>query len=194
MHSAIDRAIGFAARAHDGQRRKTGNIPYIAHPVGVAMILQEMGCEESIVVAGLLHDTVEDTNVTLDEIRYNFGDEIANIVAICTEPSKKNSNWESRKLHMIEALRDAPLSAKLVAAADKYHNLGHTLYTKQALGSAIWKRFGRDEAHQAWYYRSMLKSITANVAQPERYPIFGRLELLIDELFDGTPSQPPKAR
>jgi (p)ppGpp synthase/HD superfamily hydrolase len=124
----------------------------------------------------------------MDEVRFTFGDEVADIVAICTEPSKRSFNWESRKLHMIEALRDAPLSAKLVAAADKYHNLAHTLYTKQALGSAIWERFGRDEAHQAWYYRSMLKSITANVLEPQRYPIFGRLELLIEEIFDGLPS------
>jgi (p)ppGpp synthase/HD superfamily hydrolase len=194
MHSAIDQAIGFAARAHDGQRRKTGNVPYIAHPFGVAMILQEMGCDETIVVAGLLHDTVEDTKVTLEEIRSIFGDEVAEIVAICTEPPKRKFNWESRKLHMINALRDAPLSAKLVSAADKYHNLGHTSYTKQTLGAAIWKHFGRDEAHQAWYYRSMFKSIIANVPEPQRYPIFGRLESLIDEIFAGIPSQPPTPR
>ena len=52
MISLVDRAIGFAALAHDGQRRKSGKVPYIAHPVGVAMILQQMGCDETIVTAG----------------------------------------------------------------------------------------------------------------------------------------------
>lgn len=193
MQFVIDRAIGFAARAHEGQRRKTGNVPYIAHPVGVAMILQAMGCDEKIVVAGLLHDTVEDTKVTLDEIERNFGPEIASIVAICTEPPKRGATWEARKLHMIAKLRDAPLEAKLVAAADKYHNLSHTLYTKKAGGSAIWQRFGRGKEQQAWYYRSVADSILANVPDPENYPIFGQLQAVVDELFDGIPSHPPVA-
>ena len=72
MFSLVDRAIGFAARAHEGQRRKTGNVPFIAHPVGVAMLLLEMGCADEVVAAGLLHDTVEDTKVSIDDIRQQF--------------------------------------------------------------------------------------------------------------------------
>jgi (p)ppGpp synthase/HD superfamily hydrolase len=192
MHSLVDRAIGFAARAHEGQRRKTGNVPYIAHPVGVAMILQKMDCNETIVAAALLHDTVEDTRVTLTEIREIFGDAVADIVAVCTEPPKKKVKWERRKLHMIAALRDAPLAAKLVAAADKYHNLCHTLYTEQQTGGEIWSRFGRGREQQAWFYRTVLNSLLANVSNPEAYPVFADLATLIDELFDGIPSQPPK--
>lgn len=191
MQLLIDRAIGFAARAHEGQRRKTGNVPYIAHPVGVAMILLAMGYNEKIVVAGLLHDTVEDTAVTLAEIKRTFGPEVANIVAYCSEPPKRGTTWEARKLHMIAKLREAPLEAKLVAAADKYHNLSHTLYTKQTLGSAIWQRFGRGKEEQAWYYRTVSDSILANVPNPENHPIFGYLTAAVDELFDGIPSRPP---
>ena len=192
MLSLIDRAIGFAARAHDGQKRKIGNVPYIAHPVAVAMILQDMGCNERIVAAGLLHDTVEDTRVTLDEIQQQFGDEVADIVAGCTEPPKKKMTWEARKVYTIRVLRDAPLAVKLVAATDKYHNLCHTRYTEEQIGAVIWKRFGRGKEQQAWYYRSVLESLKANVVNLEDYPIFARLEGIVDELFAGVHSQPPE--
>ncbi len=191
MFSLVDRAVGFAARAHKGQRRKTGNVPYIAHPFGVGMILQGMGCDETIVSAGLLHDTVEDTKVTLDEIRDNFGEDVANIVAAVTEPPKKSTDWESRKLHTIHSLRTAPLAVKLVAAADKYHNLTHTQYNLEIFGPAVWKRFGRGREQQAWYYRSVAESIAANVLDPGRYPIFDQLTRAVEEVFAGIPSKPP---
>jgi len=191
MHSLVDKAIGFAARAHEGDRRKSGDIPYIAHPVGVAMILQAMDCDETIIIAALLHDTVEDTEVTLDEIKRTFGNEVAKIVAACTEPAKKQVKWEDRKLHTIRTLRDASLDVKLVMAADKYHNLCHTRHTMQQIGSSVWQRFGRGKSKQAWYYRSVLESIVANVPDRHRYPLFDDLETLIDDIFDGVPATPP---
>lgn len=192
MYTLVDKAIGFAARAHEGQRRKIGKLPYIAHPVGVAMILQQMGCDETIVAAGLLHDTVEDTHVTLDDIRRDFGDEVADIVAGCTEPPKKGAKWGARKHYMIDSLREAPLAVKLVTAADKYHNLVHTLNSKREMGKSIWKKFGGDKEQQAWYFRAALESVRANVPDQERYPIFDRLAAVIDELFEGIPSKPPE--
>lgn len=166
-------------------------MPFIAHPVGVALILQEMGCHETVVAAGLLHDIVEDTVVTPEEIRQNFGDEVADIVAGCTEPPKKRDNWESRKMHSIRMLTDAPMSVKLVAAADKYHNLSHTLQNLRSEGNSVWRRFGRGPEQQAWYYRTALVSILANVPDPESYPIFEQLSEVIDELFEEIPSVAP---
>jgi (p)ppGpp synthase/HD superfamily hydrolase len=166
-------------------------VPFIAHPVGVALILQEMGCHETVVAAGLLHDTVEDTSVTPEEIRKNFGDEVALIVAGCTEPPKKRGNWERRKMHLIRTLTDASMSVKLVAAADKYHNLSHTLQNLRSEGNSVWGRFGRGPGQQAWYYRTVLVSILAHVPDPESYPIFGQLSDVIDELFERIPSEVP---
>jgi (p)ppGpp synthase/HD superfamily hydrolase len=186
----IDRAIGFAARAHEGQYRRAGNVPYIAHPVAVAMILQAMGCDETIIVAAILHDIVEDTPITLAEIRQTFGDPVADIVAIVTEPPRA-LRWEARKQHMIQAVRDAPLPAKLVAAADKYHNLLHTSRHENKLGTAVWRRFGRGVEQQAWYYREVTASILANVAEPDRYPIFSQLTSLVAELFAGVRARAP---
>ncbi len=191
MDDLIDRAVGFAARAHETQKRKIGDVPYIAHPVGVAMILMGMDCEPAVVAAGLLHDVIEDTSVTLEDVEEAFGSEVATIVSGWTEPQKKRGNWEQRKLHMIRSLRDAPLSVKLVMAADKYHNLSHTLSTSREQGRKVWRHFGRGPSRQAWYYRSVLNSILANVSQPERYPVFGQLADVVAELFEGVESRPP---
>ena len=190
--SAIDKAIGFAARAHEKQRRKIGAVPYIAHPVAVAFILQQMDCTETVVIAGLLHDTVEDTKVTIEEVREKFGDKVAAIVAGCTEPPKKQFKWEERKVHMIVPLRHPPLPIKLVAAADKYHNLSHSLHNQRKKGLGLWKYFGKGEEQQAWYYRTVSESIAANVPNPEQYPIFEQLSTIVEEIFAGVSSRPPQ--
>ena len=193
--SLIDRAIGFAARAHQKQMRKTGkSMPYIAHPFGVAMILQQMDCSEEVVAAGLLHDTVEDTEVKIEEIRALFGREVADIVAGCTELAKGNYRWEERKTHMIESLRDASIEIKLVAAADKYHNLSHTLASIKTTGPKIWEQFGQGKEQQAWYYRSVFESIMTNVSAPDGHRIFRQLEEVISKLFDGIPSRLPSPK
>jgi (p)ppGpp synthase/HD superfamily hydrolase len=139
-----------------------------------------------------LHDTVEDTKVNIEDIRLIFGDAVGDIVAGCTEPPKKSVNWETRKLHTIQVLRDAPLEVKLVAAADKYHNLSHTLYNETIIGQAVWGRFGRGKEQQAWYYQSVLKSLLANVPNLDQYPIFGKLEAMVNTVFAGVTPQPPK--
>ena len=188
----IDRAIGFASREHEGQYRKSVRVPYIAHPMGVAMILLQMGCRQEVVAAALLHDTVEDTSVTIQEICERFGQEVADIVAGCTELPRWHYNWEARKLDMIEKLRHASLEVKLVAAADKYHNLRHLSKTKRKHGTAVWNQFGRGPEQQAWYYRAIYSSILENLPLcSEKYPVFNQLAAVIDELFKGTPSCPP---
>ena len=83
-----EKAIEFAAKAHQGQMRKGQDVPYIVHPFTVSAILKEQNCDEHVIIAGLLHDTVEDTAVSLESLRFDFGDQIADLVAICTEPDK----------------------------------------------------------------------------------------------------------
>jgi len=191
MVSLVDKAIGFAVKAHAGQKRKIGPLPYIVHPFGVAMILARMDCNETIIIAALLHDVVEDTKKSLDDVRKKFGDDVAEIVAGCTELPKKDYQWEERKREMIKRLLDASLPVKLVAAADKYHNLSHTLHNRRKKKHGIWQSFGRGKGQQAWYYRNVTESLVANVPDPEQYPIFGLLRLVVDETFEGIDSEPP---
>ncbi|MBV5337765.1 MAG: bifunctional (p)ppGpp synthetase/guanosine-3',5'-bis(diphosphate) 3'-pyrophosphohydrolase, partial [Deltaproteobacteria bacterium] len=81
----INKALEFSAKAHLSQVRKGIDIPYITHPFAVGMILANAGCSEEIIVAGILHDTVEDTETTIEDIKAAFGEEVATIVAGCSE-------------------------------------------------------------------------------------------------------------
>ena len=120
--AVIEEAIAFAAKYHAGQTRKGSSIPYIWHPLAVARLLLDHGCDDPVVVAGLLHDLVEDTPVTSGEITERFGGEVASIVDGCSEPDKSLS-WEKRKRGTLAKLPGAPQEVRLVSAADKIDNL-----------------------------------------------------------------------
>src|SRR6476660_5351370 len=96
-------AVEFAAHAHAEQFRKGTRIPYITHPLNVMRLLIEADCAEDVVIAGLLHDTVEDTPVTLDDIRSRYGSVVADLVAGVTEPPR-TFTWEQRKQSVLNQL------------------------------------------------------------------------------------------
>lgn len=154
MSEMIFRAIEFAAKAHAGQFRKGTNIPYIFHPLGVAKILIEYNCSEEIILAGMLHDTIEDTPVTIEDIRRAFGEEVARLVEGASEPDKSDS-WENRKRHTIEYLKTAPLNVLLVACADKLDNIRAIREDYAKLGDVLWSRFNRPKEQQNWYYQAL---------------------------------------
>ena len=97
-YEMIDLAIEVAAKAHQRQVRKETDIPYITHPLSVGIILAKAGCCDDVIIAGILHDTVEDTSITLDYIRETFGAKVASIAEGCSEPDKSLA-WEDRKRH-----------------------------------------------------------------------------------------------
>lgn len=147
-------AIEFAAKAHSGQFRKGTKIPYLVHPLGVARILIERDCPEEVVVAGVLHDTVEDTPVTIGDIRRSFGEKVASLVEAASEPDKSET-WENRKRHTIEYLKTAPTEVLLVSLADKLDNIRAIRQDYEKLGDALWPRFNRPKEEQEWYYESL---------------------------------------
>jgi guanosine-3',5'-bis(diphosphate) 3'-pyrophosphohydrolase len=115
----VRRAYDFAEAAHRGQRRKDDRA-FIAHPVRVARLLAARGYDEEVVAAALLHDVVEDTSVTLEEVRERFGDRVAELVACVTEdPGLPTSE---RKRAYREGLRSSPQAARAICAADKVCN------------------------------------------------------------------------
>jgi (p)ppGpp synthase/HD superfamily hydrolase len=176
----LNKAIAFALHVHAGQMRKAKKVPFVAHPLAVAMLLQGMGCGQDVVIAALLHDTVEDTPTTRDEVCEAFGETVADLVAWVTEP---RGRWEYRKETYITQITNAPFEAKIISATDKYHNL-HNIYSQQqVVGESIWDVFGRDKARQEWFYRSVYAGILHNNPHVETYPIFHQLGDLIDEMF-----------
>jgi (p)ppGpp synthase/HD superfamily hydrolase len=154
LSDAVFEAIEFAARAHRHQHRKGTGVPYIIHPLGVAHILIDHDLPEDLVIAGILHDTVEDTDVTLDQIAERFGGRVAKLVAGASEPDKSDS-WENRKRDTIEYLRTAPEDVALVACADKLDNIRSIRRDYARLGDRVWDHFKRKREQQCWYFRNL---------------------------------------
>ena len=177
----ILKAIEFSANAHLGYYRKGSKVPYITHPFEVAKILAKaMDPEknEALISAGLLHDTVEDTSTTLEDIRREFGEEVAVLVASDTED--KTKSWEERKKSTIDFLRDeATLEMRLLACADKLANLRSVQEDYEKIGDKVWDIFNRGKKKQAWYYRGILDSLAAL----SDYPMYQELKELCEKVF-----------
>ncbi|ULL13919.1 HD domain-containing protein [Paenibacillus sp. H1-7] len=179
MTSLIDRAVEFAAKAHQGQFRKGTDIPYISHPCAVGMILLAAGCGPEIVAAGILHDTLEDTDATYSDLVEQFGQNVADIVMGCSEPDKSLS-WEERKEHTVQYLKTASQPVRMVACADKLHNVRSTLRAMQSCDSTlVWNRFKRGKEQQEWYYRQLIESLGHESA----FPLLTLLEQEVELLF-----------
>lgn len=124
----VERGLRVASRAHAGQFRKGSETPYVVHPVGVAMLLMQYGLgNEHVLAAALLHDVVEDTHVTLDDLKREFPQELVRWIELLTERKFDESGtripWEERKREHLARLRSAPVEVKGIALADKLHNL-----------------------------------------------------------------------
>jgi GTP pyrophosphokinase len=119
----IERAFLVAENAHKGQLRKSGE-EYITHPVAVTQILAELGLNETTLIASLLHDTVEDTPYSLDQLRSDFGDEIANLVDGVTKLDKltygPTAEAETVRKMVIAMSRD--IRVLVIKLADRLHN------------------------------------------------------------------------
>lgn len=181
----IEEAIEVAAEAHHGQYRKGTRTPYITHPYAVGLILMEVGCAEVVIIAGILHDTVEDTDLTLDFIRERFGDAVANIVDGCSE--NKALRWRARKTEKIEALRTASPEVCTVTCADKLHNLRTIISEYDDIGDSVWDRFHGGVEDQAWYYRSILGAIADRDTTLQRNGVDAKLSTHAD----GAAQHPP---
>lgn len=148
-------AYKFARKHHKGQFRKGTPRPYINHCTEVARILNNFGYSEEIIVAGLLHDTVEDTEVTLEDLRREYGEEVSNLVKYVTETRTPGVSWTERKVMYIKNLTDAPEGSVVVSAADKLHNVTEMLQDWLKVGDAVFLRFSEGKEKQKWFHRSL---------------------------------------
>ncbi len=181
MHE-IDKAIIFAARAHSNQFRKSSDTPYITHPFSVALILQGQDSSKEVVIAGLLHDTIEDTSVTLQDIQREFGPKVAALVEGCSEPNR-SASWELRKQHTIDFVKTASYNVKLLVCADKLHNVSCILREYQEIGDRVWERFNRGYEQQKWYYTSLVDSLFFGLNGVEEGSVFYQYREKVAELF-----------
>ncbi len=145
----------FATDKHKKQTRKGNDIPYIYHPMEVLQILTEMGCDEDVKIAGVLHDTVEDTDATIDDIKTAFGDNVASLVGGHTED--KSKTWVERKTEDLNSLKMGNIGLKALVFADKLSNILSLYDDYMDLGDKVYDKFNANKDMQAWYYGELLK-------------------------------------
>ena len=177
--SLVDQATQYTARKHEGQYRRGLNVPYSTHLFGVARILKAANYEEDIVVAGLLHDVLEDTDATEEEVRELFGDNILMLVKAVSEPDK-SLNWEQRKQYMINQIKYLNEDTLAIILAEKIQNVRAIKYELSQLGECTWDYFNAGKDRQYWYYTSIIE-------QTKKYHpnavLFPDLEYGVKKLF-----------
>lgn len=166
----IAKALALAVEAHDGQKRKGTNIPYMAHPMGVASIALDHGADEEQAMAALLHDAVEDGGPQYAKrIREQFGDRVANIVEGCTDgvpdANGKKEAWKLRKERYISHLQHASDDVLLVSGSDKLHNARAIVEDLLRIGPAVFDRFTATQEQTLWYYET-LSGVFSNRGTP----------------------------
>ena len=159
--TVFEEALLFAAEKHAGMVRRGEKVPYLLHPMEAAVIAGTLTDDEEVLAAAVLHDTVEDTDTTPEEIERCFGARVASLVASETEPGHRElppeESWELRKAESLEKLRTAAdPGVKILWLSDKLSNMRafHRLW--KVRGDALWEGYHqKDPARQARYYRSI---------------------------------------
>lgn len=184
--SLLDRALVFAVRAHAGTERRGKGFPYIVHPLEAVEIVATMTRDQELLAAAALHDTVEDTDVTVEQIRAEFGERIASLVAsesdIVFNGVSEEDSWHVRKQAAIDRLARASRDAKMVALGDKLSNLRAIARDYAEQGDALWSLFhAKDPKDHEWHYRGLAASLS-ELCDTFAYKEF---EQLVDHVFGG---------
>ena len=180
----LDRAIIFAVNAHAGTERRGKGFPYIVHPMEAVEIVATMTSDQELLAAAALHDTVEDTEVTVEQIRAEFGQRIASIVASESDTFQdgvsEEDSWHDRKRAAIKRLASASRDAKIVALGDKLSNMRAIARDYSVMGDGLWNIFhAKDAKDHEWHYRGLADSLR----ELEDTFAFKEFEHLIDIVF-----------
>jgi len=172
----IKKAIQFAARKHHGQmRREAEPLPYITHLFSTALLVAEDGAHDDVVTAALLHDTIEDTGTTREEIVAAFNEHVAVLVESVSERKEidgREVEWKERKTDYLTRLESASDEAIMIALADKIDNIESKIEAFQKEGDALFARWKRPTADYLWYHGDALR--IAQIRLPD-HPLTKRL-------------------
>ena len=180
----LDRAIRFAVSAHAGTERRGKGFPYIVHPMEAVAIVSTMTPDQELLAAAALHDTVEDTDVTVAQLSAEFGPRVAKLVEeesdVFIEGLSEGESWHGRKQAAIDRLSRASREAKMVALGDKLSNMRAIARDYAVQGDALWNLFHvTDRREHEWHYRGLadaLRELDGTFA-------FQEFEQLINKVF-----------
>ncbi|MBP5777941.1 MAG: bifunctional (p)ppGpp synthetase/guanosine-3',5'-bis(diphosphate) 3'-pyrophosphohydrolase [Prevotella sp.] len=180
----LDRAIVFAVRAHAGTERRGKGFPYIIHPLEAVEIVATMTSDQELLAAAALHDTVEDTNTTVEQIRAEFGDRIASLVAADSDTPiqgiSREESWRIRKQAAIDRIASASHDAKIVALGDKLSNMRAIARDYVMQGDNLWNLFRlKERKDHEWHYRGL----AASLRELQNTFAYKEFEQLINKVF-----------
>jgi (p)ppGpp synthase/HD superfamily hydrolase len=155
------RALEFAAAHHQGQRRASDDAAFILHPLEVAQLLRGRGYPDEVVAAGVLHDSLEDTDATPLELEQRFGPVVAALVCSVSEPSGGGS-YAQRKARLRSAVADTGPESLAVYAADKVAKVRELRMTLARDWSAAVRSETADKLHHYWASLALLESLLAD--------------------------------
>ena len=178
--SFLDKAIVFAVQAHAGSERRGKGFPYIVHPMEAMAIVATMSSDQELLAAAALHDVVEDTDVTLDEIRERFGERVARLVDTESDRLDEGWDWFARKEFSLKRLREATREEKMVALGDKLSNMRAIARDYTTAGESFWDMFRiKDKSVHAWRYHALLDALSS---LSDTYA-FQEFEFLVNRVF-----------
>ncbi len=186
-------AVSFAMAAHGTQTRRGGDIPYVSHLLAVASLVLEAGGDEDMAIAGLLHDTIEDTDVTAADIEAAFGPRVAGIVWGCTDTDETpKPPWRLRKERYIARmiLPSTPKDVLAVSLADKLHNARSIVADYRQFGDEVSLRFNAGPADQLWYYQTLAGIYQNRIPSPMTDELRRTVELMREEFRKLGPVRP----
>lgn len=174
---AIHNAIIFAAEMHRNQFRKGTNIPYIVHPMEVMQILTENNCSTDVIVAGILHDVLEDTSATQEQVSKMFGERVLSLVKSETQSSV--GTWKDRRYAAVLKIKEDSKDAQMVCCADKLSNIKSIYADMLKIGERVFERFNASKEDVKWYYQSMVEALN----KIDDYKMKHELKTFVDKVF-----------
>jgi (p)ppGpp synthase/HD superfamily hydrolase len=172
----VERATFVAVVAHKEQVRKSDGSPYIVHPLMVARIVASHNFPDVVVAAALVHDVLEDSPITKDELTNLLNEEVVAIVTAVSED--KSLPWKDRKLQYIKAVSVSGEYVKAVSVADKIHNAQSLRDAHAKFGSSVWERFNQGRDIKIWFERTLCDQLEQNW----QHPLLQEYKTLVSEL------------
>ena len=185
--SIVDQAIIFASKAHFGQKRKGKDVPYIVHPLEAMAIVASITSDPELIAAAALHDVIEDTKYTYEDLQAKFGKRVADLVKAESdeevEDKTHDKSWKERKIEGIEKLKNSSRDVQIIALGDKLANIRDMWRDYTSVGDELWNRFHENDPKlHEWRYKELVKALS-NLKGIEAYEEF---RFRVDNLFNKT--------
>lgn len=187
MGKLFDEAISFAVQAHEGMTRKKSETPYILHPLEAAAIVGTMTSKEEVLAAAVLHDVVEDTPYTKEDIEIKFGKRVAELVASESENKREelpaNATWKIRKAETLDHInRSEDTESKMIMLGDKLSNIRNIYRDQLIVGDEIWNKFNmKDKRQHEWYYNAIAVALKPDLG---KFPAWQEYAELIKKVYN----------